>query len=64
MAEFVYRAITQEGREKRGNIKAEDAKAAVRQLRNRGFMPYQVKEANLFNKEIEVTFSGKSDREI
>lgn len=59
MAEFVYRAITQEGREKRGNIKAEDAKAAVRQLRDRGFMPYQVKEANLFNKEIEVTFFRK-----
>lgn len=59
MAEYVYRAITRTGKEKKGNIEAEDAGRAVLRLRDMGLMPFEVKEATLFNRELEISFEKR-----
>lgn len=59
MAEYVYRAVTRTGKEKRGNIEAEDAGRAVLRLRDMGLMPFEVKEATLFNRELELPFGKR-----
>lgn len=59
MAEFVYRAVTKEGKEKKGNIEAQSSEKAMARLKTMGLMPLELKEASLFNKELEISF-GKS----
>lgn len=59
MAEYVYRAITRTGKEKKGNIEAEDTHRAVLRLREMGLMPFEVKEATIFNKELEISFGKR-----
>lgn len=59
MAEFVYKAVNQSGKEKKGNIEAEDTKSALERIRNMGLMPLELKEANFLNREIAVEFGGR-----
>lgn len=59
MAEFVYRAITKSGKVKRGNVEAKDQAKALVQLKNMGLMPLEIKDANLFNKEVELPFGKR-----
>lgn len=56
MAEFIYRAITDSGKEKKGNIVADDADRATAKLKAMGLMPLELKKASVLTKEINITF--------
>lgn len=56
VAEFIYRAITDSGREKKGNIVADDADRATAKLKAMGLMPLELKKAGVLTKEINITF--------
>lgn len=56
VAEFIYRAITDSGREKKGNIVADDADRATAKLKAMGLMPLELKKASVLTKEINITF--------
>lgn len=59
MAEFVYNAIDKNGKEKKGNIEAENKEKAREKLRKEGMVPIELREATALNKEINLQFGGK-----
>ena len=59
MAEFVYNAIDKKGKEKKGNIEAENKQRALEKLRQEGLIPIELKEANALNKEISFSIAKK-----
>lgn len=59
MEQFVYKAVTKTGKVKKGNIEAEDSVRALERIRAIGLIPLEVKEANLFNKELEIEFGNR-----
>ena len=59
MEQFVYKAVTKTGKVKKGNIEAEDSVRALERIRAIGLIPLEVKESNLFNKELEIEFGNR-----
>lgn len=59
MAEFVYKAVDQYGKEKKGNIKAETMELAYEQLRSNNLTPVEVNPASLLNKELNINVGKK-----
>jgi type IV pilus assembly protein PilC len=58
VTDFVYKAIDRNGTEKKGNIQAESLEAAYGKLKSEGLTPIDVTKANLFNKELDLSFGG------
>ena len=56
MSEYVYQAITKEGKKKKGNIEAKSLEIAKTQLKSEGCTITKIEEASLLNKEI--SFGG------
>lgn len=59
MAEFVYVALDQKGKEKKGSLEAENRERAYAKLKNDGMILLELNEANALNKEINISFGGK-----
>lgn len=59
MAEYQYRVITPEGKEKKGNIEAKTSEQAVALLKAQKNIVLSVEETNLMNKDINLSFGGK-----
>ena len=65
MADFTYQVIDASGKEKKGNIKAEDENDAKRKLKNEGYMVISLTKATALTKEISFEIGGKiSPREL
>lgn len=54
MANFNYTVVTKEGKNKKGKIEASDQRAAVAELKERGFYPLTVVEESALQKEIVI----------
>lgn len=59
MAEFIYRAIGQDGREKKGNIKAESMDEVYEIIRRDRMTPVEVKKAGILERDINIGIGGK-----
>lgn len=59
MAEFVYRAIGQDGKEKKGNIKAESVEEVYELIRRDRLTPVEVKKAGLLERDLNIGIGGK-----
>ena len=59
MADFTYQVIDSSGKEKKGNIKAEDENDAKRKLKNEGYMVISLTKATALTKEISFEIGGK-----
>lgn len=51
--EFVYKAVTKGGKEKKGNIEADDEARAVAKIKAMGLIPLEVTKATLWNRELD-----------
>lgn len=58
MAEFIYRAIGQDGKEKKGNIKADSLEEAHELIRRDRLTPVEVKKAGILDKDINIGIGG------
>ena len=54
MANFTYRVITKEGKEKKGSIDAENKEKAIAALRGEGNTVLSVAAGSVLNKEISI----------
>lgn len=59
MTEYIYRAIGEDGKEKKGNIKAESLEEAHEIIRRDRLTPVEVKKAGLLDKDIDIGIGGK-----
>lgn len=59
MAQFTYEAIDKDGKTKKGNVEADSVERARSQLRTEGLTVLKVGEANLLNKDINLSFGKK-----
>ena len=59
MPGFVYKAIGQDGKEKKGNIQASSKEQAISRIKGDGLIPIEVNPENLLNKDISLDFGGK-----
>ena len=59
MADFTYQVIDSSGKEKKGNIQAENENDAKRKLKNEGYMVISLTKATALTKEINFEFGGK-----
>ena len=62
MLMYKYSGKDSKGRNKRGNIEAENRQQAIKFLRDEGIRPREIKEtkATLFNKDISISIGGNS----
>lgn len=58
MAEFIYRAIGQDGKEKKGNIKADSIEEAHELIRRDRLTPVEVKKAGVLDKDLNIGIGG------
>lgn len=58
MPEFNYRAIDKYGKEKKGNITADTEDAVYAKLRADSMTPLEVKKANFFTKDFNISIGG------
>lgn len=56
--EFVYKAVTRSGKEKKGNIDAEDETRAALKLKSMGLVPLEIKKANFLTKELDFSIGS------
>ena len=59
MAEFIYQAIDKTGKNKKGNIEADNIEKARAQLKSEGMTVMKLEEANLLNKDLNISFGSK-----
>lgn len=59
MAEYIYQAIDGAGKNKRGNIEAENIDKARAQLKSEGLTVMKLEEANMLNKDLNISFGSK-----
>lgn len=59
MAEFVYRAIGQDGKEKKGNVKAESMEEVYEIIRRDRMTPVEVKKAGIMERDLNIGIGGK-----
>lgn len=59
MAEFLYRAIAENGKERKGSIIAEDELRASMKLKSMNLMPLEVKSATALTRGIDISFGSK-----
>lgn len=59
MAGYIYLAIDSNGREKRGRMEAPNEERVFRVLKSDGLFPVSIKEQNIFNRDINISF-GRS----
>lgn len=59
MADFTYQVIDSSGKEKKGNIQAENENDAKKKLKNEGYMVISLTKATALTKEINISFGGK-----
>lgn len=67
METFSYKAVTKDGRDKKGTLEADSRSEAVRKLKDLGLIPTAVEKQNLLEKDIEFSFGAKkkiSDRDL
>lgn len=55
MAQFQYVAVTQTGKQKKGQIEAKDENMARLELKSEGLIPYQISPLSALNKEINIS---------
>lgn len=56
--EFVYKAVTRNGKEKKGNIEAEDEARAVLKLKSMGLVPLEIKKATFWTRELDISIGS------
>ncbi|MGN0485217.1 MAG: type II secretion system F family protein [Lachnospiraceae bacterium] len=59
MAEYTYVALNKEGKQKKGNITANDEADALKKIKKSGLTPLELREAGFLNKEINLDFGKK-----
>ena len=59
MPGFTYVAVDKRGKEKRGNVEADNRERVVELLKNDGLIPVSVKEQGVLNKEIDFSIGKK-----
>lgn len=59
MPGFTYVAVDKRGKEKRGNVEADNRERVVEILKNDGLIPVSVKEQGVLNKEIDFSIGKK-----
>lgn len=59
MAEYIYQAIDSTGKNKKGNIEADNIEKARAQLKSEGLTVMKLDEANMLNKDINISFGKK-----
>lgn len=57
MAQFSYVAVTQAGKQQKGQIEAKDENAARLELKTSGLIPYQIAPLGALNKEISISIT-------
>lgn len=58
MAEYVYTAVSKDGRKTKGTIEAPNLERARAMVKNQGLTPTKVSEATMFNKEINISLGS------
>lgn len=58
MAEYVYTAVSKDGKKTKGTIEAPNLERARAMVRNQGLTPTKVSEATMFNKEINISIGS------
>lgn len=56
--EFVYKAVTRSGKERKGNIDAEDETRAALKLKSMGLVPIEIKKATIWNRELDFSIGA------
>lgn len=56
--EFVYRAVTKGGKEKKGNIEADDEIRAAAKIKAMGLVPLEVAQATFWTRELSFNFGA------
>lgn len=59
MPGFIYKAIGQDGKEKKGNIQAASKEQAISRIKGDGLIPIEVNPENILNKDISFDIGGK-----
>ena len=59
MSGFTYVAVDRKGKEKRGNVEADNRERVVEILKNDGLIPVSVKEQGALNKQIDFSIGKK-----
>lgn len=58
MAEYVYTAVSKDGKKTKGTIEAPNLERARAMVRNQGLTPTKVAEATIFNKELNISIGS------
>lgn len=58
MAEFVYTAVSKDGKKTKGTVEAPNLERARAMVRNQGLTPTKVSEATMFNKELNISIGS------
>jgi type IV pilus assembly protein PilC len=56
MATYTYKALTKDGKKKKGTIDASNEAVALGAIKEEGFIPLEIIEQNAFNKDLNITF--------
>ena len=65
MAEYSWLAVDNFGNEQKGAMEANNPDRVFENLKNKGLIPIQVKEQNVLNKDLDITFGKKvKEREL
>ena len=59
MPGYIYKAIGQDGKEKKGNIQATSEEQALMKIKGDGLIPVEVTPENLLNKDLNIEIGGK-----
>lgn len=58
MAEYVYTAVSKDGKKTKGTVEAPNLERARAMVRNQGLTPTKVAEATIFNKELNISIGS------
>lgn len=58
MTDYVYTAVTKDGKKVKGSISANNQSRAMAMLREQGLVPTKVEQQTLLNKEINISIGG------
>ena len=58
MTNYVYTAMTKDGKKVKGTISANNQSRAMAMLKEQGLVPTKVEQQNMLNKEINISIGG------
>lgn len=59
MEDYIYVAVTKDGRKQKGTVSAASVERARKMLRDQGLTPTKVEAQTIFNKDLDISFGAK-----